>query len=104
MQHMRQRILQLFVVTLLMVCVGAHFAELFDTWDQTLQTGNDIESALVVVALCLGICVVLVNILSRPFRMFIWRMHPFLVFQFLRFHTLEAIRTALSSSRPPLRV
>ena len=35
--------------------LGAPIAELFDSWDQTLQTGSDTEANAVVVALCIGV-------------------------------------------------
>ncbi len=40
---------------MLFVCVGSHISELFDYWDHTFQTGNDIESALIVLALTAGV-------------------------------------------------
>jgi hypothetical protein len=38
----------------LAVCVVCPVVEMFDHWDHTIQTGNDTEYALVVVALCIG--------------------------------------------------
>ena len=101
---MRKHAIQVLVVGVLMVCLCAHVSELFDTWDHTLQTGNDIESMLVAVALCLGACVALVSILARLFHSFSWRIHPGLVFRYLCFCILEPVRILLSSSPPPLRV
>ena len=40
---------------MLLVCIGCHVAELLDTWDHTFETGNDIESTLVVLALTVGV-------------------------------------------------
>ncbi len=51
---MRRRILQLSCISLLLIILGSHVSELFDQWDHTLQTGNDIESVLVVLALAAG--------------------------------------------------
>ena len=39
---------------LLLVAVGSQVSELMDRWDHTMQTGNDIESVLVVLALTTG--------------------------------------------------
>jgi len=38
----------------LAVCFVCPVVEMFDHWDHTIQTGNDTEYALVVVALCIG--------------------------------------------------
>lgn len=39
----------------LLTCLVCPLAEMFDHWDHTLQTGNDTEYALVVLALCIGV-------------------------------------------------
>jgi H+/Cl- antiporter ClcA len=44
---------RLFVAIVLAVCVGAPLIEMFDRWD-TVQDGNDTESNLVIVVLCVG--------------------------------------------------
>jgi hypothetical protein len=51
----RRRILQLVSLLVLLVCFGSHISELLDHWDHTLETGNDIESVLVVLALTAGV-------------------------------------------------
>ena len=38
----------------LLVCLICPILEVFDTWDPPIQTGNDTEYTLVVVALCVG--------------------------------------------------
>src|SRR6266481_1270448 len=38
----------------LLTCLICPLIEMFDTWDHTIQTGNDTEYALVVLALCVG--------------------------------------------------
>ena len=50
----RRHLLQFGAFLLLLVCVGTQVAETFDFWDHTLQTGNDIEYSLVIVALIVG--------------------------------------------------
>jgi hypothetical protein len=37
------------------LCVMAPIAEAFDSWDRTLQDGNDTEANVVVAAVCVGI-------------------------------------------------
>lgn len=51
---MRRHFLQFGAFLLLLICLGGHVAETFDFWDHTLQTGNDIEYTLVIVALVAG--------------------------------------------------
>jgi hypothetical protein len=50
----RRQLLQFGAFLLLLVCLCGHVAEIFDFWDKTLQTGNDIEYSLVMVALVAG--------------------------------------------------
>jgi hypothetical protein len=42
-------------VAILAISLGAPIVELFDSWDQTLQTGSDTEANVAVVALCIGV-------------------------------------------------
>jgi hypothetical protein len=46
---------RLAIAAILAISLGAPIAELFDTWDQTLQTGSDTEANVAVVALCIGV-------------------------------------------------
>ena len=39
---------------------------MFDTWDHTIQTGNDTEYALVVLALCVGMAHTLARFILKP--------------------------------------
>jgi hypothetical protein len=39
----------------LLTCLVCPLVETFDNWDHTVQTGNDIEYGLVVLALCVGV-------------------------------------------------
>ncbi len=39
----------------LAICIVCQFAEIFDQWDHTLQTGDDTEYTFVILALCVGI-------------------------------------------------
>ena len=52
--RVQRQILQFGAFLLLLVCLCGHIAETFDFWDHTLQTGNDIEYSLVMVALVAG--------------------------------------------------
>src|SRR6266436_5359715 len=53
-RSVRRQLLQFGAFLLLLVCLGGHIAETFDFWDHTLETGNDIEYSLVIVALVAG--------------------------------------------------
>ena len=46
---------RLAIAAIIAISLGAPIAELFDTWDQTLQTGNDTEANVAIVALCIGV-------------------------------------------------
>ena len=52
---MRSRFLHAGIVFILVVCLVCPLVELFDHWDDTLQTGNDTEYTLVILALCVGV-------------------------------------------------
>ena len=43
------------IAAILALSMGAPIVELFDSWDQTLQTGSDTEANVAVVALCIGV-------------------------------------------------
>lgn len=53
------------VTLVLAVCLFCPLAELFDSWDHTLQTGNDTEYALVVLALCVGAALLLRRLIPQ---------------------------------------
>jgi hypothetical protein len=46
---------RLAIAAILTISLGAPIVELFDSWDQTLQTGSDTEANVAVVALCVGV-------------------------------------------------
>jgi hypothetical protein len=52
---MRSLASRITVTLILLVCLVCPLLETFDHWDRTLQTGNDTEYALVVLALCVGL-------------------------------------------------
>ena len=52
---MRSRASRIIATGILVTCLGCPLVELFDNWDHTIQTGNDTEYALVVLALCVGV-------------------------------------------------
>jgi hypothetical protein len=52
---MGSRASRIAVTLALLSCLICPLVEMFDTWDHTIQTGNDTEYALVVLALCVGV-------------------------------------------------
>ena len=46
---------RLAIAAILVLSLGAPIAELFDSWDQAVEVGNDTEANVVVVALCVGV-------------------------------------------------
>jgi len=55
------------IVTLvLFICLICPLVEIFDSWDHTMQTGNDTEYALVVVALCVGVSHLFARFILKP--------------------------------------
>jgi len=51
---MRSRASRITATLVLFTCLICPLLETFDTWDHTIQTGNDTEYTLVVLALCVG--------------------------------------------------
>jgi hypothetical protein len=52
--NVRRRLTQLGTAFILMICIWGHVSEIFDHWDDTFQTGNDIEYSTVIVVLIAG--------------------------------------------------
>ena len=51
---MRSRASLITGVIALAICLACPFVDAFDQWDHALQTGNDSEYPLVILALCVG--------------------------------------------------
>src|SRR5438132_4647951 len=52
---MQSRAFRITAALALLICLICPLVETFDTWDHTIQTGNDTEYGLVVLALCVGV-------------------------------------------------
>src|SRR5258708_12540551 len=52
---MRSRASRIIATVILVTCLVCPLVEMFENWDHTIQTGNDTEYALVVLALCVGV-------------------------------------------------
>jgi hypothetical protein len=55
LRFMRSRASRIIATVILVTCLVCPLVEMFDNWDHTIQTGNDTEYALVVLALCVGL-------------------------------------------------
>ena len=66
---MRRR---LAIAAIIAISLGAPIAELFDSWDQTLQTGSDTEANVAVVALCIGVAFAIGTIVVNRLRALAW--------------------------------
>lgn len=53
--RMRFQVPQAVATVVLVICMICPLIEMFDSWDHTLQTGNDNEYALVILALTVGV-------------------------------------------------
>jgi hypothetical protein len=56
---MRSRVSIITGAVALAICIVCPLVDLFDQWDNVLQTGNDTEYPLVILALCVGAAFVL---------------------------------------------
>ena len=60
---------RLAIAAVLAVCLGGPVIEMFDDWDHTYQDGNDTETNVVVVALCVGVALAVAGRLLAHLRM-----------------------------------
>jgi len=60
--------LRVTAIIALMICIVCPVLEMFDHWDHTLQTGNDTEYTLVVLALCVGFAFSMTGVYVRAAR------------------------------------
>jgi hypothetical protein len=56
------------VSLILLTCLVCPVMQMFDRWDHEVQTGQDTESALVVIALCLGVTFSLVRAIVTKYQ------------------------------------
>ena len=54
-RYMRSRASQITLALVLLTCLVGPLVEMFDSWDHTIQTGNDTEYTLVILAVCVGV-------------------------------------------------
>jgi hypothetical protein len=56
------------VLVILIAMLGGQVTELFDRWDNTLQTGRDIDYSIVIVAACAGAVFAVAKVLVSLFQ------------------------------------
>ena len=66
--EMRERVIQIFATFILVLSIWGHISEIFDHWDNTLQTGNDIEYTTVIVMLVAGASIAVAYTAARVAR------------------------------------
>jgi hypothetical protein len=64
----RRSLLRWAVLITLTAMLGGHVTEMFDRWENTLQTGKDIDFSVVIVAACIGVVFVVAKSLAFLFR------------------------------------
>ena len=62
---MRSRTSDIVATVVLLICLVCPILEMFDRWDDTLQTGNDTEYTFVVLGLCIGVAFTIARFLFR---------------------------------------
>jgi hypothetical protein len=101
---MRQRMIHYVAMLILMFCVWGHVSEAFDHWDNTFQTGSDVEYGTVFVVLVVGAAVAFIRIVARALPTFSACCY---VPPLFLAPTVPARRTAALSNHsppPPLRI
>ena len=58
---------RLIIAAIITLCIGGPIVEMFDRWDDTLQTGNDTEANVVIAALCVGLALMVTSIIVARF-------------------------------------
>jgi hypothetical protein len=66
---MRSRATLIIVTLVLAICLVCPLVEMFDQWDHALQTGNDTESPVMVLALCVGVAYLFARITCKFSRL-----------------------------------
>ena len=64
---MKSRASLIIVSLVLLVCFVCPLTELFDQWDHTLQTGNDIDYPVMILAICVGVAYLFERFVPKMF-------------------------------------
>jgi uncharacterized membrane protein required for colicin V production len=101
---MRSRASFITATLALAICFVCPLVEMFDQWDHTLQTGNDTEYFLVLLALCVGAAFVLAQLIVSLSPSFLRRSvrFTFHCVQNSSFFLTRPIALASVTGSPPL--
>ena len=101
---MRRRLIQFGAMLILTLCMWGHVSELFDHWDNTFQTGNDIEYSTVIVVLIAGAAIAFAHVAAVVLRRVSatsWLLPSFAAY----FHAVPNPAAFIGQSPPlPLRI
>jgi hypothetical protein len=100
----RRRLIQFGTILILTLCIWGHVSELFDDWDNTFQTGNDIEYSTVIVALIAGAAIGFAHVAALVFRTVSATSRPLPLFATCSFITPSPASLIGQSPPPPLRI
>ena len=65
---MSHRLQKISITLILAAVLACPVLEMFDRWDDTARTGDDTETAIVVIVLCVGVALIGARIVVRPAR------------------------------------
>jgi hypothetical protein len=77
----------------LAICLVCPLVDMFDQWDHALQTGNDSEYPLVILALCVGVAFALARLIAT--------LSPNFTVSSIRYALQAALNSLPFSIRPP---
>ena len=100
--NVRRRLIQFGTTLILTLCIWGHVSEIFDHWDNTFQTGNDIEYSTVIVALIAGAAIGFADVAAIVLRTESATTRP--LFLFATHSFLPPIPAALIGQSPPLPI
>ena len=83
---MRGRFLHFGSALILTLCLWGHVSELFDHWDDTFKSGNDIEYSTVIGVLVAGAVIAFAHVLANLIRSVSathFRSHLFIFYDFV---------------------
>jgi hypothetical protein len=98
----RRILLRWAVLITLAAMLGGHMTELFDRWENTLQTGSDVDYTVVILAACAGVVFVVAKSLLVLFRRLPEQKDSPVRQSFSLFQTIFPEISATGPSPPPL--
>jgi hypothetical protein len=100
----RRRLIQFGTTFILTLCIWGHVSEIFDHWDNTFQTGNDIEYSTVIVALIAGAVIGFAHVAAIVLRTVSSTSRPLPFFATYSSITPSPAAFIGQSPPPPLRI